>query len=152
MQHLTRNLLAFGCSLSAKSCSLDSIVCLGAGHGQLRKFLQICMSWCQRTLIYLPNLGLSYISSRIIPKLCTPHDYFLPGDSRCPRNLSLLRCSSVRSVAELNAFIFRSDAARQFFFVISSSHNPSSSPHSCHPENSLNPHHHDVSARSYLIS
>jgi hypothetical protein len=68
------------------------MLCLGTIHGQLRKFPQIWMRRCWRTLIHLLNLGFSYVSSHIIPKLCPRQNYFLLGNSRCPRNHSVLRC------------------------------------------------------------
>jgi hypothetical protein len=61
-------------------------LCLGTVHGQLHKFPQIWMCCYWRTLIHLLNLGFSYVSSRIILKLCPPQNYFQLGNSRCPRN------------------------------------------------------------------
>jgi hypothetical protein len=94
-QCLTRNLLALGCSLSAKSCSLATVV-PGYRTSSVAQVSANLDGLVPRTLIHLPSLGLSYVSSRIIPKLCTPQDYFLLGNSRCPRNLSVLRCNPKR--------------------------------------------------------
>jgi hypothetical protein len=74
------------------------LLCLGTVHGQSHKFPQIWMGWCWRTLIHPPNLGFSYVSSRVIPRLCLLREYFLPSNSRCPRNLSVLRCHPSYSV------------------------------------------------------